>query len=556
MRSTRRRWLVAAAASAGLGVAGWQWSKRDRSAPVAAPASGPAVESAEQPLAIAPAGMLAVVDASQHFTIVARRIGREVAPEGRTGMLAYEVEQAGKRFLNPVLRVRRGASINAEFWNQLDQTSIVHWHGLRVDANNDGNPHYAVAPGELYSYRIPVRNRAGTCWYHPHPHALTASQVYRGLASFLIVQDEDDDALARALDLKLGVTDIPLLLQDRRIDAEGNFARNPDAADLFLGMVGATAVVNYLRGAELAASPRIYRLRLLNGASARVLRLALVHEDKALAFTTIGADGGLLAQPLRIEEAFLGPGERLDVLLDLRGLPPGAQVVLRSLGFDAMRDALGELCRSTPAALASGIKAQPGAASALAPESAATRASDGAALDLLRIVVAAGPPYERATPPRLSDLPAIGTRGAKVRSFLLDHQRMRWSINGVRFDMLKTQLSVARDAVEIWEFRNPPGGMPHPVHMHGFPFRMLERRGSPEQVRRLALDGSGLAAPETGWKDTFLLWPGERVRVAIDFTHDYAGEQVYMLHCHNLEHEDQGMMLNVRIVPRGQGENA
>jgi suppressor of ftsI/bilirubin oxidase len=116
--------------------------------------------------------------------------------------------------------------------------------------------------------------------------------------------------------------------------------------------------------------------------------------------------------------------------------------------------------------------------------------------------------------------------------------------------MLKTQLSVQKDTVEIWEFRNPPGGMPHPVHLHGFPFRMLERRGSPELVRRLAVDKSGLAAQETGWKDTFVLWPGERVRVAIDFTHDYPGEQVYMLHCHNLEHEDQGMMLNVRIVPR------
>jgi suppressor of ftsI/bilirubin oxidase len=129
---------------------------------------------------------------------------------------------------------------------------------------------------------------------------------------------------------------------------------------------------------------------------------------------------------------------------------------------------------------------------------------------------------------------------------------MRWAINGTRFDMLRTQLSVERGAVEIWQFRNPPGGMPHPVHMHGFPFRMLERRGSPAHARRLAVDDSGLAAAETGWKDTFLLWPGERVRLAIDLAHDYPGEQVYMLHCHNLEHEDQGMMLNVRIVPPGR----
>jgi suppressor of ftsI/bilirubin oxidase len=146
-------------------------------------------------------------------------------------------------------------------------------------------------------------------------------------------------------------------------------------------------------------------------------------------------------------------------------------------------------------------------------------------------------------------VPEIAIRGARTRDFLLDHDRLRWSINGVRFDMLKTQLAVERDSTEVWIFRSPPNGMPHPVHLHGFPFRMLDRRASPEQVRRLAVGKHGLSAAETGWKDTFMLWPGERVRIAVDFTHDYPGEQVYMLHCHNLEHEDQGMMLNVRIVP-------
>jgi suppressor of ftsI/bilirubin oxidase len=363
------------------------------------------------------------------------------------------------------------------------------------------------------------------------------------------VQDDDDDALGRALDLRLGSTDIPLLLQDRRLGPSGEFVRDPDAADLFLGMLGATPMTNYLSEARLDAEARIYRFRLLNGASARVFRLAFVHDGLPRSFTIIGADGGLLARPIAAEEAFLGPGERLDVLLDLRAVPPGAQVLLRSLEFDPMRAGLAALCRTSAPEIGRNT------ASVAPGESAGggftAKPADGVALELLRIHVRSGGRYPASIPARLSEVPDIGTRQAQVRDFLLDHERMRWSINGVRFDMVKTQLSVERGAVEIWQFRNPPGGMPHPVHLHGFSFRMLERRGSPQQMLRLAVDGRGLTAAETGWKDTFVLWPGERVRVAIDFTHDYPGEQVYMLHCHNLEHEDQGMMLNVRIVPPG-----
>jgi blue copper oxidase len=546
VHKTRRRWLAGAAAAAGLGALGW----RLRS-PAPRDEEQPAEQLAEPqpPYPIAPPGMLDVVDASIPFVITARRYEREIEPGRHAEMLAYEVEQAGRRSFNPVLRVRRGVRMHADFLNQLDQTSIVHWHGMRVDANNDGNPHYAVAPGEIYSYHIPVRNRSGTCWYHPHPNALTAAQVYRGLAGFLIVQDEEDDALCHALDLRLGVTDIALLLQDRRLDANGAFVRDPSTADLFLGIVGPTAMVNYVPHAAFEAMPRIYRLRLLNGCSSRLLRLAFEAAESRVPFTIIGADGGLLEHPLAADEAFLGPGERLDVLLDLRAMAPGERIALRSLAFDAMRDGLAALCR-TPGLIAStGTPDEQSRAAALQAESNDPVLPDGAALTLLSLQIVPGPPYLPSIPPRLAQVPEVAVRGARSRDFLLDHDRLRWSINGVRFDMLKTQLAVERDSTEVWIFRSPPNGMPHPVHLHGFPFRMLDRRASPEQVRRLAVGKHGLSAAETGWKDTFMLWPGERVRIAIDFTHDYPGEQVYMLHCHNLEHEDQGMMLNVRIVP-------
>ena len=89
--------------------------------------------------------------------------------------------------------------------------------------------------------------------------------------------------------------------------------------------------------------------------------------------------------------------------------------------------------------------------------------------------------------------------------------------------------------------------MPHPMHLHGFHFQVIRREGSPGQVMGLA-GARGLLASDHGWKDTVRVWPGETVHVAIDFSHPFSGEQRYVFHCHKLEHEDMGMMINYRVV--------
>ena len=84
--------------------------------------------------------------------------------------------------------------------------------------------------------------------------------------------------------------------------------------------------------------------------------------------------------------------------------------------------------------------------------------------------------------------------------------------------------------------------MPHPMHMHGVQFQVLERqiaRGYESAYQELS-DGF----VDDGWKDTVLVMPGETVRVLVRFE-NYTG--VYLYHCHNLEHEDAGMMRNYRI---------
>lgn len=82
--------------------------------------------------------------------------------------------------------------------------------------------------------------------------------------------------------------------------------------------------------------------------------------------------------------------------------------------------------------------------------------------------------------------------------------------------------------------------------MHGFQFQVLAREGSPPPVRALGVHGAGRAAGDLGWKDTVLVWPGETVRLAVEFSHAFRGDQTYVVHCHNLEHEDNDMMVNMR----------
>ena len=84
------------------------------------------------------------------------------------------------------------------------------------------------------------------------------------------------------------------------------------------------------------------------------------------------------------------------------------------------------------------------------------------------------------------------------------------------------------------------------MHLHGLPVWVLQRQNSPPQVADMAVDKSGRLPTDLGLKDAVLVWPGEAVKVAVQF--DGIGEeQLFPFHCQNLEHEDQGMMINVAV---------
>jgi len=287
-----------------------------------------------------------------------------------------------------------------------------------------------------------------------------------------------------------------------------------------------------------AVTPRSYRLRLLNGSNARIYRLAFVKGKTALNFTVIGTDGGLIERPETVSEAFLAPGERLDVLFDAGQAQPGEDIFLKSLAFDAMEN-------EGPAGGMPGMGGM-GMGQMMAGMSS-SRLPLGAEFNVLKLSVTAGERVVAKLPATLSQVKPIRTEGAAQRKIELSMGQMRFLINGRTFKMDEIAFDVKRGAVEIWNISNPAMGMPHPMHIHGFSFQVLERIGSPPQVAATARFGQGRTVSDLGWKDTVLVWPGETVRVAIDFAHDFPGDQTYVFHCHNLEHEDAGMMINFRV---------
>jgi blue copper oxidase len=534
--------LAGVTAAAGAGLGGWQYYSRryygDHSAEPFKPYPFNPVdaENFQQKLFVPVAsGPFGVLDVAGPLKIRATAAKFAILPGRPSPFLLYQTEQAGKAFQNPIFRIESGARFSASFDNELSEPTIIHWHGLHTPGAMDGHPSSTIAPRGRFMYDFAVRNRGGTYWYHTHAHELTAKQAYSGLASFFLVEDDDQRRLTKTLDLKLGETDLPVVIQDKQFDADGKLRYQPNMHESMMGWLGDVVVANLTPNAMLNVTPRIYRFRLLNGSNARIYRLAFVKGERPLDFTVVGTDGGLIERPETVAEAFLAPGERLDVLFDAGQVQPGAEVFVKSLAFDPMENegvaGMGNMSGMGHAMGGMGTSQLP----------------LGMAFNVLKLSVGAGNRPEAKMPMTLSQIIPIRTEGVSERKIELSLKGMRFLINGLTFQMNEIAFEVKRGTVEIWSISNPAVGMPHPMHMHGFSFQVIERVNSPSQLSALTRFGKGRMVSDLGWKDTVLVWPGEIVRIAIDFSHDFPGDQVYLFHCHNLEHEDGGMMINFRV---------
>jgi len=399
--------------------------------------------------------------------------------------------------LGPTLKINQGDVMNLEFNNQLSEPTNIHWHGLDAPSAQDGYPTNVTPPGGSFSYNFKVSNRPGTYWYHPHPDMATASQVYRGLAGFFIISSPEE----KALNLPQGIYDVPLVVQDKKLT--NGMIYSPDIDDQTVGHFGESVLVNGTAGAMMEVSTRSYRFRLLNGSNARIYNFAL---SNGLKFKLIGSDGGLLDASVDVNSILLGPGERADVIVNFGGLPLSKEIFLESSTF-------------------SGSTSQGKQSFKIMKFKITNEFSEN-------FIV----PASLMSVEKISESTAVATRKFNIGHMMV-HGGMTGvmhPIDGKTFDPNRRDEVVKSGSVEIWEFDNTAGAEIHPMHLHGLQFQIIKRIGGRGAVQ----------AWEKGWKDTVLAFPGEKVSIIIRFPEN---KGKYVFHCHNLEHEDAGMMLNFEI---------
>ncbi|WP_410499048.1 multicopper oxidase family protein [Chitinibacter sp. S2-10] len=393
----------------------------------------------------------------------------------------------------PLIEAYEGDEVEVRFVNQLAQASTIHWHGLPVPPEQDGNPQDAVpADGErVYRFKLPT-DCAGTYWYHPHPHGDTPEQVYRGLAGLFIVRSKSDPLA--------GFAEQHLVISDLKLDAQGQIPDNT-ADDWMNGREGQFVLVNGQRNPVVTIAGR-QRLRLWNACSARYLRLAIPGQK----LTLVGTDGGLLEAPVPLNELLLVPGQRVELLV---GDGKTVQTSLKALIYDRQKmggQNMNDIVAETERTLAT--------------------------LNLI-----AGP--TPAIPTRLRQIadPGKATALKKVEfsekmSMAGGVHSMNFLVNGKSYDMNRHDLTSRVGEVEIWEVFNN-SHMDHPFHLHGTQFVVLDSR----------LDGKRRNAPFRALHDTINLRPYETVRIKTIQHH----KGLRMFHCHILEHEGQGMMAQLLV---------
>lgn len=423
------------------------------------------------------------------------------SPFPKTAVWSFNNESPG-----PLLRLRQGKPARIKVTNHLAQPLTVHWHGLRIANAMDGVPMLTQAPiqpGEEFFYEYTPPD-AGTFWYHSHVN--TAEQVDRGLYGPLIVEEHQAPPVDR---------DVVWVLDDWRLDKHaqivGDFHNPRDLARA--GRLGNTVTINgqIPETFGVRAGERI-RLRLINAANARIFALRFQGHRTLV----IARDG----QPTEPYEPggpiIIGPAQRFDLILDMSQQPGDSFSVID------------------------------------------TQYSQSPSR-LIKLVYSKEPPVRQAPPDDYPGLPAnviaepdlsdplvqhVDLKGGdlgQLKNAMLGDQRLditrlyllgkMWAINdNVHVNHSDIPLfTVKRGRTVVLDFKNH-SAWPHPMHLHGHHFKVLEHSRDKEVVgKRL---------------DTILLGPEESARVA--FVADNPGD--WLFHCHILGHAEAGMMAVIQVT--------
>jgi len=380
----------------------------------------------------------------------------------------------------------------------------THLHGMPSEPQFDGYASDNSEPGEWKDYHYPNDCEARTLWYHDHGLHHTAENVYMGLAGQYHVYD----AAERASGLPQGDYDVPLILGDRMFAENGALMWDDNSHS---GVYGDVIIVNGRPWPTMKVKRRKYRFRVLNGAISRGFKLKL---SNGAPFKIVATDGGLMASPQTVTQFTIGMAERYEIVLDFEqlfaGLKAGAKIQLVNLGVknSVDYDNTGKVMQFE----------------------VTDEAFDPANNEVRSVL---GPAH-----------PAMGlqpTGSMPVRKLRLDRSNGLWTINGKTWvDIEKSQFTDVLcnpkpGDVEIWEIENSSGGWFHPTHIHLVDFQVLSRNGAAPRPE------------ERGPKDVVYVGENEKVRVIMKFSRPGGVHGRYMIHCHNLSHEDHDMMIQFQV---------
>ncbi len=475
-------------------------------------------------------------DANGEIALVAQAGKRSFLPGSTTPTYGFNGP-----FLGPAVRVRRGEKPTMNITNRLDETITAHWHGLIVPGADDGGPYRLIDSGATGSVTLPIDQPAATLWFHPHVYPVTAELVIKGLAGLFVIDDEESDALP--LPSTWGVDDIPVVLQDRRFEADGRFFHRFNVIAIAMGYVGDTVLVNGAIDPIARTGRGWLRFRILNGSNARNYRLGL---SGGRSFHVIASDGGLLEAPVTLDSLPIAAGERYEILVDARdgkpfdlvSHPVEHQAIMRLPPFDqpfplmTVEPSGTETDGQLPDRLAS----LPSLPETLPP------ASQGLVMQMYRDVE--GQKIMRET--GLMEMamtgktdPAVVARVVKAiteePTLPLKVQLTANGINGRSFSFIEQGFHAPINTDLVWSVSEETDTMMHPVHIHGCQFRVV------------ALDGKAPPAHMAGWKDTVPIENGGNAEIFVRFPCAASVDDPYMAHCHSLEHEDSGMMTEFSV---------
>ncbi|XAS68575.1 multicopper oxidase domain-containing protein [Micrococcaceae bacterium Sec5.7] len=424
-------------------------------------------------------------------------------------------------FPGPTIRARQGTRIEVRIRNAFPGPgllypgafkTVTHLHGSASLPQYDGYANDITVPGNVKNYHYPNWQTARTLWYHDHKHHVTAQNVYSGLAGFYPLSDR----LERA-QLPQGEFDVPLMLSDALFNTDGSLGYNDNDQK---GLWGDIIMVNGVPWPTMKVKPRIYRFRALAASISRSYRPTLSTGDPVY---IVGTDGGMVPKVQAVASWRQGTAERYEILVDFRRYRVGQMIELRNLSNknNVNFANTGKIMRFEVVAN-SGSGA--GSISAIP-----TTLDDGGAPN-----AAQGGVATMSLTPEM----AVAKRHLKV-----NREHGEWTINGVRWNDVErsgfTKLfgNPQPFDVEQWTITNESGGWFHPVHIHLVDGKVIARN----------TNGGKPFAWERGPKDVYYAGENESITALMQFDTGPGAGGRYMMHCHNLVHEDHDMMVQFSV---------